>query len=63
MCGTGAAPLVKALLETMVRVTMMRGAQSAGLVTYTTSSAGEVQGTGHTPGALPHRGTFPSVHC
>ena len=29
-----AAPLVKEILATMLRVTMMRGAQSAGLVTY-----------------------------
>ena len=29
-----ALPLVKRVIETMIRVTMMRGAQSAGLVTY-----------------------------
>ena len=35
-----AAPLVKQLLRTMLRVTMMRGAQSAGLVTYKKGSVG-----------------------
>lgn len=35
------ATMVKPLLETMVRVTMMRGAQSAGLVTYTAKAKGE----------------------
>ena len=34
------AAKVKPLLETMLRVTMMRGAQSAGLVTYTPSAKG-----------------------
>ena len=34
------AARVRSLLETMVRVTMMRGAQSAGLVTYTTKEGG-----------------------
>ena len=29
------SPKVRKLLETMIRVTMMRGAQSAGIVTYT----------------------------
>ena len=37
-----AAPLVKEILSTMLRVTMMRGAQSAGLVTYERSSQGHV---------------------
>ena len=34
------ADKVKALLETMMRVTMMRGAQSAGLVTYAKDGKG-----------------------
>ena len=42
MCGNfgllllcpAASPLVRKLLEVMIRVTMMRGAQSAGIVTY-----------------------------
>ena len=48
MCGNfgllllelAAAGNVKAVLETMLRVTMMRGAQSAGLVTYTANGKG-----------------------
>ena len=51
MCGNfglllldkAAAGKVKTLLETMLRVTMMRGAQSAGLVTYV-GAAGEKKG-------------------
>ena len=40
------AHMVKPLLETMIRVTMMRGAQSAGIVTYTREPRGDASFVG-----------------